>query len=186
MDGIIIRSACPADAGALLDIYAYYIKNTAVTFEYAVPSLEEFSQRIENTLKKYPYIVAEIGEEILGYAYAGPFIPRSACDWSVETSIYLSHKARGQGLGRSLYSELENRLGEMGIVNLYACIAATDLADDYLTDQSPRFHESMGYRTVGRFKKCGYKFSRWYDLIWMEKIIGPKLEAQPAVKFPGK
>lgn len=183
MSDLTIRPASPSDAGALLDIYAYYVEKTAVTFEYELPSQEEFSGRIENTLKRYPYIVAEKDGSILGYAYAGPFIPRAAYDWCAELSIYLAPTARGQGIGRTLYGELERLLRDMGIVNLYACIATTDTEDEYLTNQSPRFHQRMGYTEVGRFLKCGYKFSRWYHMIWMEKIIGEHLEAQPPVSF---
>ena len=86
---MIIRTASEADAPALLEIYAPYVDRTAITFEYEVPSVDEFASRIRNTLQKYPYLVAEKGGRILGYAYAGPFHDRPAYDWSVETSIYV-------------------------------------------------------------------------------------------------
>ncbi len=171
-DKIIIRNAVPQDTRALLDIYGPYVKNTAISFEYEVPSVEEFQKRIENTTKKYPYLIAEEDNQILGYAYAGAFYGRAAYDWSVETTIYLAPGATKKGVGRLLYKSLEEKLKEMGILNLYACIAYPDEEDEYLDKNSALFHEHMGYQKVGEFHKCGYKFGRWYSMIWMEKIIG--------------
>ena len=102
-----IRTAKPSDAEELLAIYAPYIKKTAITFEYDVPSVEEFKSRIENTLKRYPYIVLEDNGIIQGYAYTSPFGERIAYQWSVETSIYIREDSRKSGYGRMLYSELE-------------------------------------------------------------------------------
>ena len=87
MNDITIRIAKIEDAEKLLDIYTPYITDTAITFEYTVPSINEFKERIKNTLKKYPYIVAERNNEIVGYAYAGPFKERAAYDWAVENEI---------------------------------------------------------------------------------------------------
>ena len=80
--------------------------------------------------------------------------------------------ARKKGVGRLLYQALEEELKKMGILNLYACIAYPVVEDEYLDKNSALFHEHMGYRKVGEFHKCGYKFGRWYSMIWMEKIIG--------------
>ena len=104
MDTITIRTAAVDDAAALLAIYAPYVEQTAITFEYEVPSLEEFQGRIAHTLRRYPYIVAVENGEILGYAYTGPFGERAAYSWSVETSIYLRQDVRGKGLGKRLYA----------------------------------------------------------------------------------
>ena len=172
MSNILIRSATVEDADKILDIYAYYVENTAITFEYDVPSLEEMKSRISKTLKKYPYLVLLYDNKIMGYAYAGPFKERAAYDWSVETTVYLAHDAVKCGLGKKIYLALEEALKEMGILNLYACIGYPIEEDQYLTKNSAQFHEHLGYTTVGRFHKCGYKFNRWYDMIWMEKIIG--------------
>lgn len=171
-DYITIRTATVDDAEAILNIYQYYVLNTAITFEYEVPMLEEFRTRIANTLKKYPYLVAVQEERILGYAYAGAFGSRAAYGWSAETSIYLAPDARKSGLGRRLYEALEIALKEMGILNLYACIGYPEIEDEYLNKNSAQFHEHFGFKTVGEFHKCGYKFNRWYNMIWMEKIIG--------------
>ena len=91
---ICFRTARPEDAEELLKIYAPYVENTAITFEYEVPSIEEFQQRIENTLRKYPYFVAEQDGKPAGYAYAGPLKERAAYDWAVETTIYIQQEKR--------------------------------------------------------------------------------------------
>ena len=103
MEAVTIRPAAPEDAPALLAIYAPYVRETAVTFEYEVPTPEEFAGRIRRTLERYPYLTAQCGGEVLGYACAGPFKERAAYGWSVETTIYLRQDQRGRGLGRALY-----------------------------------------------------------------------------------
>ena len=167
-----IRSACVEDADSILGIYRYYVENTAITFEFDVPTPEEFRQRVEKTLEGYPYLVFVEGREVVGYAYAGPFVGRAAYDRSCEVSIYLDRDARGKGHGRALYGELERRLVQMGFLNLYACIASPIVEDEYLTHNSERFHAHLGFEEVGHFHKCGHKFGRWYDMVWMEKIVG--------------
>lgn len=166
-----IRDARLSDAGELLDIYAWYVRHTAVSFEYEAPTLEAFCERMAATTAKYPWLVAEENGRLLGYACAGAFKDRAAYDWSCETTIYLERNARGRGVGRALYEALEAALGSMGMRNLYACIALADPEDEYLNLDSPRFHARMGYATVGRFHRCASKFGRWYDMVWMEKHI---------------
>ena len=167
-----IRSAEISDAERLLEIYSYYVVNTAITFEYDVPSIEEFRSRMANTLAKYPYLVIEDNGMIVGYAYAGVFKDRAAYVYSCEVSIYVDRGARRRGCGRTLYEALEEQLGKLGIINLYACIGDPVAEDEYLTKDSEKFHRRMGYTKVGEFHKCGYKYGRWYNMIWMEKIIG--------------
>lgn len=163
-NNISIRMATPKDAQAILDIYAPYIKNTSFTFEYEVPTVEEFSSRIENTLLKYPYLVAEEQGEILGYCYAGPYKGRAAYDWSAECTVYVKQDNKKSGIGRILYTELESFLQKQNIINVYACIT-------YPNPDSIRFHEQMEYQKVSHLNKCGYKLGRWYDVIWMEKFL---------------
>ena len=169
-----IRSAAIEDAGRLLEIYEYYVKNTAISFECDVPSLEEFRNRIAYTLGKYPYLLIEEDGVIQGFAYAGIFKERAAYNHCCEVTIYLDCDAKGKGYGRALYEMLEEALRKIGIINLYACIADPITEDEYLTRNSEHFHQHMGYTKVGEFHKCGYKFDRWYNMIWMEKIISPK------------
>ena len=180
---IKIRTARLEDAEELLKIYAPYVENTAITFEYEVPSVEEFAGRIKSVLEKYPYLVAEYEGEILGYAYVSPFKERAAYDWAVETSIYVKMNKKRMGIGKKLYNELEKILKAQGILNLNACIGYPKKEDEYLTKDSVAFHEKLGYSLVGQFHKCGYKFNRWYDMVWMEKHIGKHLENQCSVKL---
>lgn len=176
-----IRDARPSDAEALLEVYRWYVEHTAITYEYDVPTEEEFRRRIEATLQCWPYIIAEEDGQVLGYAYAGAFHPRAAYAWCAELSIYLRHDCRGRGIGTALYGELSRRLSLMGILNLEACIACTPTEDEYLTNASPRWHRKLGFREVGTFSRCGYKFDRWYDMVWMERIIGEHVAHQPPV-----
>ena len=169
---LVIRPAVCDDAEAIAAIYAPYVTQTAVSFEYVAPTAEEIRFRMEKTLKQYPYFVAMVNNRLIGYAYAGPFHPRAAFFRSVETSIYVKQGFHQRGVGRALYERLESALKQQGIVNLNACIAYPDPEDEYLTLDSVRFHERLGYVKCAHFHKCGWKFNRWYDLIWMEKIIG--------------
>ena len=178
---ITVGNAELKDAERLLEIYDYYVKNTAITFEYTTPTIEEFRGRMEKTMQKYPYLVAVKDEKIAGYAYAGAFVGRAAYDWSCETSIYLDKNARRCGIGKTLYAALEKELKKMGILNMYACIGYPDNEDEYLTKNSADFHSHIGFTQVGEFHKCGYKFGRWYNMIWMEKIIGEHKEKQAPV-----
>ena len=178
---VMIRTATTNDAEAILAIYAPYVEMTAITFEYEIPGIEEFRERIRNVLKKYPYLVAEAEGEIVGYAYAGPFKGRAAYDWAVETTIYVDRSRKRMGIGRKLYDKLEEALRKQGILNMEACIGYPETEDEYLTKDSVRFHEKLGYRMVGEFYKCGYKFSRWYNMVWMEKMIGEHQEKQPQI-----
>lgn len=184
MSEIIIRTATLEDAKDLLEIYAPYVKNTAITFEYEVPSEEEFKKRIEYILEKYPYLVAENKGEIVGYAYASSFHSRAAYQWGAETSIYVKENQRNLGVGKSLYQELERILKLQNILNLNACIAYPETEDEHLTKNSVQFHQHLGYELVGEFHKCGYKFNRWYNMVWMEKHIGDHLEnPMPIIPF---
>ena len=184
MEKTLIRSATPDDAPVLREIYRYYVEHTAVTFDYETPPADEFRRRIEETLSFYPYLVAEENGVVRGYACAGRFHPRAAYGWCAETTIYLSPEARGRGLGRALYTALEEALAAMGIRNLYACISDPIVEDEYLTAASPRVHARMGYEKIGEFHRCGFKFGRWYNMVWMEKLLpGPEGDPAPVQPF---
>lgn len=183
MSEIKIRNAHIDDTERLLEIYSYYVLNTVITFEYDVPTISEFQNRMRRIMEKYPYIIIEKDGIIQGYSYAGAFVGRAAYDWSCETTIYLDRNARKLGLGRKLYEALETELKKMGILNLYACIAYPETEDKYLNRNSAQFHEHLGFVKVGEFHKCGYKFGRWYDMIWMEKIIGEHKAHQSKIRY---
>ena len=153
---MIIRTVTEKDANELLEIYRPYVEDTAITFEYDVPSVEEFSDRIRRISANYPYIAAVENGKIAGYAYAGVFKNRAAYDWSVEAK---------------LYSALEKLLAAQHITNLYACVAYPEKEDEYLTFDSVKFHEKMGYTIIGTFHRCAFKFNKCYHMVWLEKIL---------------
>lgn len=178
-----IRAARVEDAGEILEIYAPYVRKTAITFEYDVPDLEEFTGRIQKTLQRYPYLVAETDGEILGYAYTSPFSERAAFAWAAEVSIYLKENMRNRGLGKALYHAIEEISKAQNITNLNVRIGYPEIEDEYLTKNSVQFHTHMGYSKVGEFHNCGYKFGRWYHLVCMEKMIRPH-DSDPATFVP--
>lgn len=183
---IKIRIASEEDAAQLLEIYRPYVEKTAISFEYDVPSLEEFRNRMRIILKKHPYLVAETNGEISGYAYTSDFVGRTAYDHSCETTIYLKESKRKMGIGKKLYMALEEICKAQNITNLYACIGYPEKEDEYLTRNSADFHEHLGYHIVGKFYNCGYKFDRWYHMVWAEKIIGiHHLTPACIIPFPG-
>lgn len=176
---IQIRDAALSDAHRLLEIYDYYVRCTAITFEHVTPTLPEFRSRMERTMERYPWLVVVRDGVVEGYAYAGPLKDRAAYDWCCEVSIYLAHASAGAGLGRVLYEALHKALTAMGICSLYACIALPEQEDEYLTRNSADFHAHMGFFPVGTFRSSGYKFRRWYHMIWMEKQVGQRRGSMP-------
>ena len=152
---LTIRPAKLSDAPAIQAIYAPYVEKTAITFEYEVPSVQEFEARISKTLEKFPYLVVEEDCRVLGYAYASTYYARTAYDWTTGLSIYL-------------HEELEKR----GFLRFLACIAVPNEA-------SVAMHEKRGYVQVAHFPKVGYKFEQWHDIVWMQKILdGPVRKIQ--------
>lgn len=185
MNDICIRTVTPDDAPALLKIYAPYVTDTAISFEYEVPSEEEFRRRISGTLLKYPYLAAERDGEIIGYACTHPFVGRAAYGWMAETTIYVRRGETGTGAGRALYGAIEAVSRAQNIYGLAACIGFCEGEDEHLNHNSVNFHAHMGYRRVGFFAKCGYKFGKWYDMVWMEKRLGELPDVPPeVVLFP--
>lgn len=171
MSHVNIRTATVEDAAAIWQIYRYYVEHTAISFEITVPTQVQMRQRIENVLTAFPYLVAESDGKVLGYAYAGPFIPREAYAHCAEVSIYIARENRRSGIGRLLYDELTAQLRAQGITQLYACIGVPEKEDEYLNNNSAQFHAHLGFREVGRFRNSGRKFDCFYHMIWMEKLI---------------
>lgn len=164
MSAPALRAATAADAEALLAIYAPYVRHTTISFEYEVPTAEEFRGRICKTLAAYPYLVAEGTDGILGYAYAGPFQSRAAYGWSAETTVYVADSARRTGVGRLLYETLLDLIRRQGVQNAYACIT-------WPNEASVAFHQTLGFAKAAQFSRCGYKLGQWRDVIWMEKHL---------------
>ena len=170
----MIRPATEKDVPQMLAIYAPYVENTTVSFEYEAPSEAAFLQRFRDITAQFPWLVWEEDEKILGYAYGSPPYSRAAYSWCAEPSIYLLPEAQGKGIGRKLYAVLEEILAQQGYQVLYALITAENTA-------SLSFHKKTGYETKVEFSNCGYKFNRWLGLVWMEKRINP---AQSPEGFP--
>jgi phosphinothricin acetyltransferase len=143
------------------------------------------ARRIDTTLKEYPWLIAEEDGRTIGYAYAASFHHREAYKHSAEVSIYLDRDCRGKGYGKQLYEELDKRLLRQRVYVLYACVTATDRENDpNLTGASLRFHQRMGYQQTGYHRLCGYKFGKWYSVVWLEKVIGERPEhPEPFVPF---
>lgn len=177
-----VRVAQIEDAQKLLEIYGYYVKNTAITYEYDVPGLKEFEHRIERTLESYPYLVAEADGDIIGYAYAGPYHHRAAYHWIAEMTVYLDHSVRGSGVGQRLYRLLEQILTTQGVVKVIALITAPPTEEERRSYNSMHFHEKMGYHLIGRIENSGYKFNRWFDTVLMDKRLGVPTETMQHIK----
>jgi phosphinothricin acetyltransferase len=160
----MIRIATEADVPEILAIYAPYIENTTVTFEYDVPCRREFMQRFLTVTQQFPWLVWEENGEILGYAYAAPPYARAAYSWCAEPSVYLKPEARGRGIGRRLYAALEEILKIQGYQVLYALITQEN-------DPSLAFHQKLGYEIKVLFPDCGFKFGRWLGVYWLEKRL---------------
>ena len=155
----MIRRANRADVPAILNIYAPYIRETTITFEYDVPEIAGFEARFDGISSRYPYLVWEENGKILGYAYADRAFARMAYSWDADLSIYLDMSARGSGIGPRLYGCLEEILRSYGYHNLYALITGDNAA-------SVRFHEKRGYSRLGTLTRSGWKFGKWYDVYW--------------------
>lgn len=178
MTNLFIRPATSLDAAKLLAIYAPYVEKTTITFEYTVPTVAEFSQRVQQTLEKYPYLVAETKDgDLLGYAYAGAYNKRAAYDWAVATTVYVKENCPIKGVGTQLYQALEQTLARQHVVQLLACITAGN-------QRSEQFHQKFGYQYVGKYAKVGFKFDRWCDVVWMQKTLNePTIPPQPIIPF---
>lgn len=172
---ITFRMADVSDAEELLSIYRPYVTDTAITFEYEVPSVEEFKNRIKETLEGYPYIVCEYKDKIVGYAYAHRYGERAAFQWDVELSIYLDMNYKSLGIGKILYNKVIEILKLQNVQNIYACITSAN-------DKSIKFHEKMGFEFIGIFKDTGYKFDKWYDITWFGMRVKDKNEKPAKVK----
>ena len=160
----MLRIATEADIPEILEIYGPYILTTTASFEYTVPSREEFLQRFRTITAQFPWLVWEEEGRILGYAYASPPYTRAAYSWCAGPSIYLRPEARGKGIAGKLYDALEQILLMQGYQVLYALITSENAA-------SVRFHEKCGYTIRAEFPDIGFKFGRWLGLFWLEKRL---------------
>ena len=159
-----IRLAREEDLPAILSIYAPYVENTAISFEYTVPTMQEFTLRFQAITRQFPWLVWEENGIVLGYAYGSLPFERAAYQWSAEASIYLCPEAWGKGIGKKLYAALEELLQKQGYRKVYAIITTANAP-------SVAFHQAVGYHHTATMPDCGYKFGAWHGTIWMEKEL---------------
>lgn len=170
-----LRLALESDIQAILRIYAHYI-DTPITFEYELPTLQEFMNRWERISNQYPYIVCEEAGEVIAYAYASRQRERAAYQWNVELSIYVAPAYTARGIGKQLMSALLELLKLQKIRNVYGCITLPN-------DASVRLHESFGFQRIGIYHNTGFKCGAWYDVVWYEKQIMSYDEPSPLIPF---
>lgn len=150
----------------MLAIYDHFVRDTAVSFEYETPTAEAFAQRLNEHIAIYPWLVWEENGRVLGYAYAGRAFERAAYAWNAEISCYLAQEARGRGVGRQLYAAIEDVLRRQGVRKVYAIVTAAN-------EPSIAFHKALGYRETLTFFDVGFKHGKWYDVVWLEKLLQP-------------
>lgn len=161
-----LRPAQESDLPAMLEIYRPYVEQTAVSFEYALPTLAEFTQRFHAHTARFPWLVWAEKGEICGYAYAGAPWERAAYGYCAECSVYIKPEQQRRQIGANLYEALEQILTLQGYRLAYALITTENSG-------SLRFHEALGYAHRTLFPNCGYKFGRWHGVVWMEKQLNP-------------
>ena len=172
-----IRLARSDDAGQMLDIYAPFIRDDAVSFELTIPNLEEFASRVGQKLSTYPWLVCEVDGKIVGYAYASDHGTRDAYQWSVDVSLYITEDYRRRGVGRALYTSLFSCLRLQGYFNAYAGITLPNPA-------SVGIHEAMGFTYVGAFKDDGYKFGQWHSVGWWGLALQQRAAPSTLIGLP--
>jgi len=170
-----IRIVTANDCRALLDIYTQYIE-TPVTFECILPTEQEFSDRIANIAKDYPYLVCEESGQIIGYAYAHRHMEREAYQWNVELSVYLDKSFTSKGLGKKLYLILIDILKLQGVKTVYGGVTAPNVKSEGL-------HTSLGFQLLGTYHNTGYKCGKWHDVMWFEKRIAPYDSSPKPIKL---
>lgn len=165
-----VRPASAADIPAMLAIYQPYVADTTYSFEYTGPTLEEFTERFYQYTARYPWLVWEENGEVTGYAYASPMAVRASYQWSADASIYIRESCHGAGIGRALYTALEDALKRLGYHNIIAIITEENSG-------SRAFHEKMGYEHIMDLPHIGFKFGRWLGISYYCKRIA---EGNPA------
>jgi L-amino acid N-acyltransferase YncA len=170
-----IRPVALEDAKAALEVYKPFVTDTAISFEYEVPSVEDFTERIRTNTEHYPWLVCTDGDKIAGYAYGSRHRYRTAYQWSVESTIYISADYHRRGLARILYEALLGMLKLQGYVNVYAGVSLPN-------EKSEKFHKAMGFSEIGVFTKIGFKLGKWHDGKWFQLHLDAHTENPPGPK----
>ena len=171
MSAFTIRPAVDQDAAAVARVYAPYVEQTAISFEEIVPTADEMAARINTCRTQWQWLVAEVDDEVVGYAYGSPHRERAAYRWSVEVSAYVNRDHHRKGIGRALYDELFAELADKGFCHAFAGITLPN-------DPSVKLHTSMGFEPIGTFRSIGWKFGRWHDVAWLQR----QLRSSPPVE----
>ena len=167
VQSILIRDSRDDDLPAIHAIYAYHVLNSTGTFEIEAPGIDDMAQRRADVLKNgFPWLVAEIGGQVAGYAYANLFRLRPAYRNTVENSIYIDEQLRGCGIGRVLLTALLERCEQLGCRQVLAVIG------DSANTGSIALHSACGFRFAGTLRSSGWKFERWLDTVIMQKELG--------------
>lgn len=161
---MLIRPCAADDIDAVCAIYNHYIENTVITFEEIPLTVAQMRERIESYMQLYPWLVCEDAGEIIGYAYASKWKDRSAYKHTAEVTVYLDHEHLGKGAGRALYQALIDQLAVQNMHALLACIAVPNAA-------SEKLHEQFGFKKVAHFAEVGFKFNRWLDVGYWQKLL---------------
>jgi L-amino acid N-acyltransferase YncA len=170
----IIRPATAADIPAITTIYADAVTHGTATFEIEPPSEREMANRFRALADgHFPYVVAVRYDEVLGYAYAGPYRPRMAYRYSLENSIYVAPDCHRHGIGRALLDELLSAAGARGFRQMIAVIG------DSQQVASIALHRAAGFNLVGTLSAVGFKFGRWLDTVLMQRSLGPGAATLP-------
>jgi L-amino acid N-acyltransferase YncA len=165
MSSIMVRSASAVDAEAIARIYNYYIQNTVITFEEEPVSAQVMATRVAEVQGlSLPWLVAEVANATVGYAYATKWKGRSAYRYSVETTIYLEHGCEGRGIGTALYTELLSLLRQRGI---HVAIGGAALPNE----ASAALHEKLGFAHVATFAQVGFKHGKWVDVAYWQRVL---------------
>ncbi len=164
-DNISVRHSELADADALAAIYNHYIETSIITFEEQPITAAEMARRIgEVQSASFPWLVAESDGEVVGYAYATRWKPRSAYRFAAEITVYLAPERAGQGIGSLLYTHLFQQLRSQGIHVVIGGISLPNPA-------SVALHEKLGLRKVAHFEEVGFKFNRWIDVGYWQRNL---------------
>lgn len=165
----IIRPIQSKDTEEVLSIYAPYVQNTSITFDYELPSKAEFIDKIESIRHDYPWLVCLSDNKIVGYAYGSKHRYKTAYKWSVESTIYVAQGFHRLGVARLLYESLFKILKSQGFFNVYAGVTMPNVS-------SEEFHKSMGFTEIGIFKNIGYKLGKWHDVKWFQFHLAEHIE----------
>jgi L-amino acid N-acyltransferase YncA len=167
VNGVAIRPVRLEDAGAIAAIYAPYVAETVITFEYEVPDAAEIARRIAAYTPTHPWLVAERDDRVIGYAYGSPYRSRAAYAWVAESGIYLADAARGGGIGTALYEALCAALADLGYVAVLGVMTLPNTASEAL-------HRRCGFRDVGTQPGIGFKFGRWHDVGFWQRDLASR------------